>query len=519
MQGAQAALTVLFGALAGGLTNSLAIWMLFHPYEPPRALGRSWSRLQGAIPKSKARLAAAIGRTVGTRLLTAEDLARTVREPSFRAAFDERLAAFLAAALERERGPLRELLPPGLTDELRGVLEDAAEQLVARLDRHLESEEFRAAAHRWADALATELHEQPVGELLTPEREAALAAAADRWITEAVDGPGFERAVREYADGAAARLLEPQRTFEELLPVGLVAAVERAIAGYLPLALERLARLLEDPAARERLLEVLDGILRRFLRDLNFYQRVIAALVITPDTVERVLQAIEREGARQLSEMLQDPAVRDAMARNVNDAIVDFLRRPVTSVLGRAGDPALEQAKETVVGWALVLARDPHTRGFLLAKLRATLDAAERRTWGDLFRRLPPEALADAAVAAARSERARAVYREAAARLVARVLDRPIGRPADFLPADAPARLRRALAEPLWGWLQEQVPPIAQRMNIAARVEQKILEYPTAQLEALIRGVTERELRLIVRLGYVLGGFVGLIAAVLNLIL
>ena len=28
--------TLVIGALAGGLTNSVAIWMLFHPYEPPR---------------------------------------------------------------------------------------------------------------------------------------------------------------------------------------------------------------------------------------------------------------------------------------------------------------------------------------------------------------------------------------------------------------------------------------------------------------------------------------------------
>src|SRR5690606_36246007 len=91
----EAALTVLFASIAGGVTNSVAIWMLFHPYEPPRVFGRPLRAFQGAIPKNKARLAAAVGRAVGTRLLTAEDLARTMSEPAFRAAFDERLAAFI----------------------------------------------------------------------------------------------------------------------------------------------------------------------------------------------------------------------------------------------------------------------------------------------------------------------------------------------------------------------------------------------------------------------------------------
>ena len=34
-----AAAMVFFGALAGGLTNAIAIWMLFHPYEPRRPQG------------------------------------------------------------------------------------------------------------------------------------------------------------------------------------------------------------------------------------------------------------------------------------------------------------------------------------------------------------------------------------------------------------------------------------------------------------------------------------------------
>jgi uncharacterized membrane protein YheB (UPF0754 family) len=61
--------------------------------------------------------------------------------------------------------------------------------------------------------------------------------------------------------------------------------------------------------------------------------------------------------------------------------------------------------------------------------------------------------------------------------------------------------------------VQEQVPAIAQRVDIAGRVEQKIMDYPIAQVEALIRGVTERELRLIIQLGWVLGAMIGMVSA------
>jgi len=48
-------------------------------------------------------------------------------------------------------------------------------------------------------------------------------------------------------------------------------------------------------------------------------------------------------------------------------------------------------------------------------------------------------------------------------------------------------------------------------LNVARRVEQKVLEFPTPRMEELVRKVTDRELRLIVRLGYVLGAVIGVI--------
>jgi uncharacterized membrane protein YheB (UPF0754 family) len=510
-------LTVVFGAIAGGTTNAIAVWMLFHPYEPPRLFGRRLSAMQGAIPKNKARLAIAMGRTVGTKLLTPDDIAVTLSEPSFRNAFNERLASFLQAVFDERRGSATELLPAPALAELRRLLLNGGDTLLLRLDAYMSSDAFRVAVERWLEMLRAELEDRPVSEILTEERQAAVAAAADRWLREAVEGEAFAAAIGDYVDRGAVRLLQPDRTFEELLPQGLVAAVERAIAGYLPIAIERLGGMLDDPAARAKVEQILHELLDRFMRDLKFHQRLVASLLITPDTIDRVLTAIEKEGAAKISELLQDPAVQDAMARGVNNAIVDFLRKPVVSVLGQPGDESVENAKQTVVRWVVDLTRDPQTRSFAVEKLQGLMSSAYGRTWGDMLRYLPTDRVADAVVAAARSDRARELYAEGVTKGADWLLERPIGRIADKVGDDAAPRMQQALAEPLWRWIQEQVPPIAQKLNIAQRVEQKILDFPTAQLEALVRGVTERELRLIVKLGYVLGAFIGMVSATIAL--
>ncbi|MBT4188838.1 MAG: DUF445 family protein, partial [Gemmatimonadales bacterium] len=142
-------LKIGFGALAGGLTNTIAIWMLFHPYEAP-TLFKRWKIkfFQGAIPKNQPRLAAAIGRTVGDRLLTPEDLTETFTDETFRSAFDERLSGFLQGVLHTERGSLRELIPQQVMGNLEELIDDAIDKGLLNLDEYLESERFEESMGR-----------------------------------------------------------------------------------------------------------------------------------------------------------------------------------------------------------------------------------------------------------------------------------------------------------------------------------------------------------------------------------
>jgi len=516
----RALVIVGFGALSGGLTNTVAIWMLFHPYEPPRLFGRwrmGW--LQGAVPKNQGRLAAAIGRTVGNRLLTAEDLTRIFAEGEFRSAFDERLAIFLDGVLHRERGSLKEILPAEVVPEMETFLEGVVDHSLARLRRYLDSEEFEAGVERRLGSILEAVQDQPIGDLLTPAREATVSQAVEEWLENAVHSPDFRRAVDDYLERASHRLLSPERTFQEVLPLGLVGSFEKALSSYLPLAIERLGSLLEDPGARRRFEATIRELFHRFVSDLKFHQRMVARLVVTDDTLDKILGTIEKEGAERLSEILRDPAVQDAMARGVNEAVVDFLRRPVNSVLGNPESANVLEARATLAGWVVGMAQDPQSRAFLVEKLRTALEKAGARTWGDLLERVPPERIREWIVKGARSATAERILRDLATRLVQGAWERPIGTPARWLPEDAAARIEAGVGPIFWDWLQGQVPDVVHRLDVARRVEEKVLDFPTARMEELVRKVTERELRLIVKLGYALGAFVGVVLVVVDYLL
>src|SRR5690606_14523503 len=154
--------------------------MLFHPYEPPKLFGRRIRFLQGAVPKNKDRLAVAMGRTVGNKLLTPDDISRTLSEPAFRNAFDERLGAFVHSVFDERRGSVTTLLPAQTVADVRAVLMQGADTMLLRLDAYLASDAFRVSVERWIVLVRDEVEDRPIGELLTEERQAALSAAAAR---------------------------------------------------------------------------------------------------------------------------------------------------------------------------------------------------------------------------------------------------------------------------------------------------------------------------------------------------
>ena len=515
----RAAITVFFGAMAGGLTNSIAIWMLFHPYEPPRLGKRPLKMLQGAIPKNQARLAAAIGRTVGTRLLTPEDLGETFSDASVRQTFDEHLSGFLDAVLNTERGSLRDLIPARMHDQTEEILQDITEFGLARLREYLDSDRFAETLAERAEEIVQSIADEPVAGILTPARGSAISEAVEEWLTGAVESEDFSTAIDDYLIRATQRLLEPTRTFEEVLPPGVVGAVEKAIGAYLPMAIRRVGSTLEDEEARGRFKIFIHELLHRFLGDLKFHQRVVAKLIITESSVDKVLGTIEEEGAERLAEILQDPTMQDAMAKGINDAIVDFLRRPVASVLGDEEDESVVDARRTVTSWIVDIVQDPTSRGFLVEKLEVALEGVGARTWGEVLAKLPSDRVAEWLVSGARSEAAETLCREVATRLSSSLPDRPIGAPANWLPEGSARKLEQAMSDPVWEWLQTQVPAVIKQIDIAGRVEQKVLDFPPAKMEELVRKITHKELRIIVRLGYLLGGFIGAALVLLNLVL
>jgi uncharacterized membrane protein YheB (UPF0754 family) len=182
---------------------------------------------------------------------------------------------------------------------------------------------------------------------------------------------------------------------------------------------------------------------------------------------------------------------------------------PTSERLARLGDERRGAVAESLGDWLVTIAREPGTRRVVDAAASRALEALERRPWGDVVGSVRAEKVAAFAAGSLASEPGQRVVETVVRGLVERLLDQPIGRPAEWIGPQMRGTLREGLIEEAWRWVQAQMPRLVQQIRVQEIIEQKVNDLPIERVEHLIRDVSQKELDLIVKIGYVLGGVFG----------
>ncbi|MGD6872140.1 DUF445 domain-containing protein [Sutcliffiella horikoshii] len=128
------------GALIGGVTNSLAIRMLFRPYNPVYIFGKRVPFTPGLIPKRRAELADQLGKLVMEHLLTAESMKRRLMNSSFKEKSEQWIKEEVDRYLEKGVSVEEVLMKFGIEDaetlfkeNLHQIVESKYEEVMTQL--------------------------------------------------------------------------------------------------------------------------------------------------------------------------------------------------------------------------------------------------------------------------------------------------------------------------------------------------------------------------------------------------
>ena len=61
----------------------------------------------------------------------------------------------------------------------------------------------------------------------------------------------------------------------------------------------------------------------------------------------------------------------------------------------------------------------------------------------------------------------------------------------------------------IWDWIDEQIPELVKKLDVQSMVERKVMAFSVERVEEILRMVIDKELKMIIISGYILGALVG----------
>lgn len=509
----------LLGALIGYVTNYIAIRMLFRPLRPWRLCGVRLPLTPGIIPAKRGELAQRLGEMVGSHLLTADDVRQALERPAFhrelKGAVNDKLATFL----DRDLGPLESLLPDRYRRRFRELVamvrQRAAREITGYLASDAFTEHLRAFLVEKGDALLA----RDLESFLTPERYRDLRQHLDGRLTTVLHSPEATEAVRRFVDDRLERLLQSDRPLRSLLPNDLVELLLQQLEREVPPLLERFGGLLYDPDFRQRLAGRAQQGIEGFLDSLGGFAGLLSGFINLEKIYARIPEFLDKAGD-ELADWLRQERTQQQVAALLRERLETLLERPLSSFLEKVPYEKVAGARRFLRERSVAALQSRRTTELLIGFGENGLQRIKDRSFRSLLdANLPTggvarlqDSLLERLLQLARSpEFAAALDSLLTDKFEEWAFQRPLGRLAERLPADALEELEEGLYRQIGEVLQKEVPPLIETLNIARMVEGKVNRLDILQVEGLLMGVMKEQFKYINLFGAILGGLIGLL--------
>lgn len=239
-------LPIVIGALIGYCTNYIAIKMLFHPRREVAIGSVKLPFTPGVIPKNRPRIARAVGAAVSERLLTADDLAETMKSPGMKEVVADRIIDGISSS----EMTIKELAGY-ITDRDSGEIISKAEHAITeKIAEGAKKIDFKSLVKEVAGAAVMEkLQGTMMAMFINESTIGSLAAPIGEYAEEYVANHGYEI--------IKPAVKEEIQHFAELSPEEAVRAAgfERGMTGLRPIIENIYEKLIEN---------VLDGAIGCF---------------------------------------------------------------------------------------------------------------------------------------------------------------------------------------------------------------------------------------------------------------
>ena len=510
----------LLGAFIGYLTNRVAIRMLFRPLRKWRVLKIGIPMTPGVIPGKRHELANNIGEMVGTHLLTSRDIGAALSEERFQEHLYGLIDQRLTELLNRDLGTVYTLIPERFRIYLKMGVRAAKYRFRSGIHNYVRSDDFAKRVTATVLGQLDAIGDRSVDSLMIHEERQAFYGVIDTIIATLISGARTEEWLAGYLQDYIRQADARGQKIGDFLPEPLRELILATLLQRSPEILGQLARLLAEPAVRQRIVRAVRSAVKEFIDSLGPLG-AMAAGFLDMDTVEEKVDAYFTNKEEDIRSWLENPEVQHRFSTVLIEQAQKYLDTPLSTILESAGEEKIEQVCRGIAAQLLGILRTEGVVGGLSAMLKENLEdifdqgrreitavgeqLLERETIDSLRENITVET-----VALLRSNRVRELLDRMANMLFDSILNRPLGTLNNYLPQEVRSGISDYGLLAVNRILLREVPSLFESLNIKKMVTDKVDSLDLLKLERLLLSIMEEQFKYINLFGALLGFLIGL---------
>ena len=504
---------VIIATIHGFGAAWLAIWMLFHPYQPKKLFGITiWP--QGMIPRHREKLAQSIGNAVGNELVSQQTVFDAMFETSF---FQRKVSDFVGGYTNDLLSRVYPSFIDALPAHVRAPILDTISALQYRLAEYiadmLRSEETAEAIERFVDNQIDGLLERNFGDLVNNQSVDNVMDLVQQRLQGYLANEGFEQRVSEFVSGRLDDLANSHATFAETVTPETIAFIKSRIDQEVPPIVHHLADIATSPTTRKQIGALIKLEVDQYYEQLSLFKKIF----ISRERINReVDDLVNKTLPKKIEEYLRGEAFEQEAEAFLNATIDNVLNRPLSQLIGQFESGKFDELKAQVTARLVELFRSESLSTSVSEHFSDAIDRLRPQTLSSVLQQVDPKSAEHIKQLLTRSLLS-LLSREETARTInailssqiERLLIAPIGRLGDHVSENAMERASSALVEKITFAARERLPVAIAEFDVGGLVRKKVSDYPIEKLEALVLSVAQQHLKTIELFGAVIGFFIG----------
>lgn len=481
---------ILVGATIGYITNWLAIKMLFKPHEEKRFLGLHIPLTPGLIPKERSRIAKSVGETVGVYLLSPEIIMNSISDDKIEV-YIKRWAESNIYKLKKEDRSIKYFISNLSYGNYNNMLNGIKNKIGDFICTEIRKDKFKQGV---MDLIEEHILGKSIENLY-----AFLDEKLGLLLSELPTSNGARNLLKSGIEDKLIELTQDERTLYEIVPEYFINTIKYFIREHD----EDITNILRDMFNDQTMeIKIKESIKNHVSQNMN---RIIAVFMNSDVISDKVYSMIK--------EYINKPQINENIADMLTTAVDKMLESRVDNIskeiLSKIGEEEILKLSDSILEYISNKKNQREVLDIMSKKIKSQ----ESEIQNDMLNLLSNEI--------ERILNSEALYNNIYAIIdntIEIIISKPISSMAENMNETSITNIIKFCINIFNNFIKNKLVHIVEMFNISKVVEEQINSYDFDFAEELILEIAHRELRAITWLGALLGGIIGFLSPLLQMI-